>query len=86
VFCCDSHSVSHPEMQCSHVPQAVCSHGIATRSPSATRVTFGPTASTMPTPSWPGMNGGVGLTGQSPRQAWMSVWHRPDASMRTRTW
>src|SRR6266545_4178401 len=31
------------------------------------------------------MNGGVGLTGQSPRAAWMSVWHRPLASMRTRT-
>ena len=31
----------------------------------------------MPTPSWPGMNGGVGLTGQSPCAAWMSVWQRP---------
>ena len=37
----------------------------------------------MPTPSWPGMNGAVGLTGQSPRAAWMSVWQMPDASMRT---
>ena len=36
-----------------------------------------PSRSTMPTPSWPGMNGGEGLTGQSPRAAWMSVWHRP---------
>ena len=32
-----------------------------------------PTCSTMPTPSWPGMNGGVGLTGQSPCAAWISV-------------
>src|SRR5262245_32731137 len=38
----------------------------------------------MPTPSWPGMNGGLGLTGQSPCAAWMSVWHRPEVSMRTR--
>ena len=45
----------------------------------------GPTRSMMPTPSWPGMNGGDGLTGQSPRAAWMSVWQRPQVSMRTRT-
>ena len=38
-----------------------------------------------PTPSWPGMNGGDGLTGHSPRAAWMSVWHRPQVSMRTST-
>src|SRR3954454_21304387 len=31
------------------------------------------------------MNGGVGLTGQSPWAAWMSVWHRPQASILTRT-
>ena len=29
---------------------------------------------------------GAGLTGQSPCAAWMSVWHRPDASIRTTTW
>ena len=34
----------------------------------------------MPTPSWPGTNGGDGFTGQSPWAAWMSVWQRPDAS------
>ena len=28
----------------------------------------------------------MGLTGQSPRAAWMSVWHRPLASILTRTW
>ena len=44
-----------------------------------------PTCSTIPTPSWPGMNGGVGLTGQSPWAAWMSVWHRPEVSTLTRT-
>ena len=32
-----------------------------------------PSCSTMPTPSWPGMNGGDGLIGHSPRAAWMSV-------------
>src|SRR5450755_1447611 len=31
------------------------------------------------------MNGGVGLTGQSPCAAWMSVWHRPEVSTLTRT-
>ena len=40
----------------------------------------------MPTPSWPGTNGGVGLTGQSPWAAWMSVWHSPLVSIRTSTW
>ena len=34
------------------------SHGLsATRSPGATRVTAGPTRSTTPTASWPGMSG-----------------------------
>jgi hypothetical protein len=31
------------------------------------------------------MNGGFGFTGHSPRAAWMSVWHRPDVSILTRT-
>src|SRR5664279_5189574 len=31
------------------------------------------------------MNGGVGLTGQSPCAAWMSVWHRPEVSTLTST-
>src|SRR6478672_11594090 len=31
------------------------------------------------------MNGGVGLTGQSPCAAWMSVWHRPAVSTLTST-
>src|SRR6516164_10563700 len=73
-------------MQYSHSPQAQPSQGIATRSPSATRVTPGPVRWTMPTPSWPGTKGGVGLTGQSPLAACMSVWHRPEASIFTRTW
>jgi hypothetical protein len=40
----------------------------------------------MPTPSCPGVNGRVGLTGQSPWAAWMSVWHSPLASIRTSSW
>src|SRR3984957_18586186 len=31
------------------------------------------------------MNGGVGFTGQSPCAAWISVWHSPLVSIRTRT-
>ncbi len=68
------------------MPQAYPSHGIATRSPSATSVTSGPSSTTIPTPSCPGTNGGLGLTGQSPCAAWMSVWHRPEASTLTRIW
>src|SRR6476659_7913123 len=37
-------------------------------------------------PSWPGTNGSVGLTGQSPCAAWRSVWHTPQASVLTRIW
>jgi hypothetical protein len=36
-------------------------------------VTPAPTATTGPMASWPGMNGGVGFTGQSPCHAWTSV-------------
>nr|WP_306747984.1 hypothetical protein [Saccharothrix yanglingensis] len=61
------------------------SHGMATRVPSSAGPTPSPTASTVPTPSWPGTNGGVGLTGQSPLAAWVSVWQMPDDSNRTST-
>src|SRR4030095_11921691 len=45
-----------------------------------------PTAATWPTPSWPGMNGGLGLTGQSPSAACKSVWQTPLAAILTRIW
>jgi hypothetical protein len=57
-----------------------------TRWPIRGLVTPSPVAVTMPTPSCPGMNGTVGVTGQSPLAAWMSVWHSPDASIWTTTW
>src|ERR1700677_2424684 len=40
-------------------------------------VTPDPTAETSPMPSWPGINGSVGFSGQSPRAAWRSVWQTP---------
>src|SRR5690625_494910 len=78
------HRVSHPSSQYSHAPQAVASHALPTLSPTATRSTWSPTATTVPTPSWPGMNGAVGLTGQSPLAACRSVWQTPLYSTLTR--
>src|SRR6516225_8940746 len=54
-----------------------------TRSPSLTWPTSAPTANTWPTPSWPGMNGRRGFTGQSPSAACKSVWQTPQASILT---
>src|SRR5690625_939343 len=78
------HRVSQPSSQYSQAPQAVASHALPTLSPTATRSTWSPTATTVPTPSWPGMNGAVGLTGQSPLAACRSVWHTPLYSTLTR--
>src|ERR1700733_8758422 len=86
LFSCDSHSVSQPSMQYEQCPHALPSHAMATRSPALCRLAPGPVASIMPTPSCPGMNGGFGLTGQSPAAAWMSVWHSPEVCIRTSTW
>src|ERR1700733_3493316 len=85
LFSCDSHSVSQPSMQYEQCPHALPSHAMATRSPALCGLAPGPVASTMPTPSCPGMNGGFGLTGQSPAAAWMSVWHSPEVCIRTST-
>src|SRR6478735_607557 len=56
---------------------------VAMRSPGLTRVTFEPTFSTMPAPSWPPTIGRS--TARSPVTKWSSEWHRPDAITRTRT-
>ena len=61
------------------MPQAVSSQTAPTLSPILTAVTADPTADTTPAPSWPGMKGGVGFTGQSPFTACRSVWQTPDA-------
>jgi hypothetical protein len=60
------HRVSRPDAQYSQAPQAYPSQGMATLSPSVGLSTPAPNISTMPTPSCPGMKGGLGLTGQSP--------------------
>ena len=86
MFCCSGHSVSQPPRQCRQWPQAVYSQGTPTRSPSFTWRTSAPRAATWPTPSWPGMKGGLGFTGQSPSAAWRSVWHTPVAAILTRIW
>ena len=53
-------------MQYEQCPHALPSHAMATRSPTLCRLAPGPVSSIMPTPSRPGVNGGFGLTGQSP--------------------
>ena len=78
----------HPPPHLRHVPW-LCSMG-TTRSPTRTRVTRGPTASTSPTPSWPGMPGtakrrgylpsmvlmSLGLTGACGVGGWVGGWDR----------
>ncbi len=54
-----------------------------TWSPTATRVTPSPTASTMPAPSWPPTTG-IRI-GASPFWMWSSEWHSPAAMNLTRT-
>src|SRR6185312_12886345 len=65
-------------------PQALCSHAIPTWSPSFNCVTPGPSATTVPAPSCPGIKGRVGFTGQSPYAACRSVWHTPLATISTK--
>lgn len=66
--------------QVSHVPHE--SNDMTTWSPSATPVTPGPTASTVPEPSWPRT---TGLATRSPgTRPSMSVWHIPAPAIFTR--
>ncbi len=53
-----------------------------TWSPGATRVTPGPTCSTMPAPSWPSTMGVRVI--MSPVMMWRSEWHRPEYRYRMR--
>jgi hypothetical protein len=55
----------------------------ATRSPTANRVTSGPTPVTSPTNSWPGTSGGASAA--SPSTACRSLWHTPTWVTRTAT-
>src|SRR5258705_6333928 len=56
---------------------------LMTRSPTFTEVTSGPTASTVPAPSWPRM-AGTGH-GNVPSTMDRSEWHTPEAPMRRTT-
>ena len=78
-------SVSQPVSQNSQAPHADHSQALPTTSPSASLVTPSPRPTTVPTPSWPGMKGGLGLAPQSPCAACRSVWQTPEASNLTRT-
>src|SRR6202035_6092091 len=71
-----SHSIWRPVEQYLHLPQAGMNEQV-TWSPTATRVTAGPTASTMPAPSCPPTTGR--RIGASPFWMWSSEWHRPAA-------
>ncbi len=68
-------------MQFAHAPQ---DRKLSTTwSPTSIPVTSAPTASTTPDPSWPKTLGNIS-SGRKPLR-WMSVWHRPVATIRTRT-
>ena len=71
-----SHRFWRPVAQYRHLPQAGMNEQV-TWSPTATRVTAGPTASTMPAPSCPPTTGR--RIGASPFWMWSSEWHRPAA-------
>ncbi len=71
-----------PCRQKKHAPQAGTNDAM-TRSPTATRLTSGPTHSTVPAPSWPRMHGG-GM-GSAPLVTETSEWHTPLAPIRTMT-
>ena len=71
-----SHSCWRPVEQYRHLPQAGMNEQV-TWSPTLTRVTEGPTASTMPAPSCPPTTGR--RIGASPFWMWSSEWHRPAA-------
>ncbi|OLE22898.1 MAG: hypothetical protein AUG49_17605 [Catenulispora sp. 13_1_20CM_3_70_7] len=78
-----THRLPSPRRQAAHWPHGGFQHTM-TWSPTETRVTPSPTATTSPAPSWPGTNGtGCGST---PVMADRSEWHTPVARMRIFTW
>ena len=77
-----SHRFWRPVAQYRHFPQAGMNEQV-TWSPSLTRVTDSPTASTMPAPSCPPTTGR--RIGASPFWMWSSEWHRPAAKNLTLT-
>src|SRR5262249_13467239 len=76
------HSVGRPTSHAGQRPQCA-SVDRTTASPSFTDVTPGPTASTMPAPSWPRTTG-VGY-GIEPSMTLRSEWQSPAARSATRT-
>ena len=68
-------------MQYSQCPQPEKNQATDTRSPILRLVTFGPTLTTRPTPSWPVIL--PGALPKSPAATCKSVWHRPQYSIFT---
>lgn len=56
-----SHIWKYPRLHALHVPSCPPCHGPPTRSPSFQRFSFGPTATTVPMTSWPGITGNLAL-------------------------
>ena len=73
-----SHRFCIPEAHQRHRPQPG-RNDITTWSPTDQPGVLGPTASTMPEPSWPPAKGRM-PGGRSPVHMWSSEWHRPEAA------
>src|SRR5699024_3857136 len=80
------HSVSQPRRQYSQLPQALQSQAFPAISPTSKITASSPSSTTSPTPSWQGINGGEGFTGQSPSKACKSVLHTPVEISFTNAW
>src|SRR6185312_7093895 len=76
---------SAPRRQNRQEPSVPPSHGTPTRSPVRNRVAPGPSASTTPTTSWPGVTSGR-VGGRSPSARCRSVRQTPQVRTLTRTW
>lgn len=85
-FCCVQCSSSNPLVQNSQSPQVSETHLIPARSPPWNHLTFLPTATTTPAPSWPETLAFMltPMLAQSPLIRWTSEWQRPDQLTLTR--